>query len=577
VVCWADVYTPASMTEPRAHLRSDAPVDAQGLSGVDPIAEDAADEAAEERRRIAKANLLLRIAEQVDFPTIQESVSKVRQKARSDHVHLAELTQLVVDDVGLTSKLLRIVNAAFYTTAGAGTITSMKRAVALIGVENLELLVATLMVFDRVPKGRNGEAVRHACSTALLSAWLAQHLCESPRHMDAVYLSALFMNLGEMLVSLHAPADSRRIQKKIKDLTRKWSTAPPSDDPSEAESVGKLSHAQSHAIRQHAARDVIGLSFEELGCEVAHQWGWPDHLVRQLRSAYPSEETRRLEVGSGEYLRVLCTAASDLATTLGALPVTESPGELEASLKIHMERFQQETGRVLGLDVDGLIAMGELAVEQRSQIASFLDINPEDIGTERTPSGHALAFKPKVPPVLNGPERVSKGLELAHQSLRMAEVSVAPLDEILQQLVVDLHETLRLQRVVICLRDPASGELRGVAAHGLRAQAVMAAFQVPLANSPDIFSLLCDRASDALIADAADPTIWRSLPRWYSQKAGARTFLVLPMLHRSVVHGLLYADRQMAGSLVLNGAEFKQLQDLRDQLLATMVRLGYVE
>ena len=120
-----------------------------------------------------------RISEHADFPTLRDSIGGIQKISRSERAHLNQLSGLVLNDVGMTSKLLRIINAAFYVSVGGGSITSMDRAVALMGFESVGMLAASLMLFEKAPKGRDGEAVRHACSRALLAGLLAQQLCHS--------------------------------------------------------------------------------------------------------------------------------------------------------------------------------------------------------------------------------------------------------------------------------------------------------------------------------------------------------------------------------------------------------------
>ena len=526
----------------------------------------------EERRRKARANLMMRIAEHVDLPTVKESIGHVRKVARSERAHLSQLSDLVLNDVGLSSKLLRIINAAYYTTGGAGSITSMQRAVALMGFESVEMLAASLMLFERVPKGRDGEAVRDACSNALMSGWLAQQLCHSSRHVEAVYLPALFLNLGEMLVSLHAPVEARIIKKKVKDAlgkSRRLDQPQQGDLAPATQAPTEPSRRQLHEATQWAARDVIGMTFEELGVEVARQWGWPEPLANQLRCLYADDASQ--EVEEHNYTRALCTAAADLAASLNALPVVGPEEELAMARQTCMRQFGDTWGTALNLDGDLLQSVGQWATEQQETIADYLDIAPPNANGERKTSRHGVAFQPKRPPVLNGPDRISKGLEHAYKGMQKSQELAAPMDELIEQLMVDLQEALRLQRIIVCLADTVQGGLRGVKGHGHRAPTVSSVFHVPLGGSQDLFSVLCANARDAIVSDAADPVIWKRLPSWFFQKVGARTFGVLPLTHRFQVRGMIYVDRQMANSLVLTDAELKQLQGVRDHLLRIMV------
>lgn len=530
----------------------------------------------EERRRKALARLMMRISEQADFPSLKDSIGSIQKITRSDRAHLNQLSDLVLGDVALTGKLLRIINAAFYSSGGGGSITSMQRAVALMGFESVGMLAASLMLFERVPKGRDGEAVRHACSRALLSGLLAQQLCHSRKHAESVYLSALFMSLGQMLVAMHFPADARTIKKKTDDavaaLQRQSEANAALHTGAVKDKPTGPSNGQIHAIKQKAAREVIGLTMEELGIEVARQWGWPDALASQLRSLYPSDPTA--EPSDEEYLRVLCTAASDLSVALHDLPKVGKPEELAAARNGCMRQFGESLGVVLRLDPETLPALGELAMEQWVTLSEFLGIKPDANGVIVTSSANAIAFQPKKPPVLKGPDRIAQGLAHTLNGLKAAADSVAPLEEIIEQMMVDLVEALSLQRVIVCLRDPGQSDLKGRMGNGLRAPAAVAAFHVPLGASQDLFSVLCLNAKDALVADAGDPVVAKRLPPWFLQKVGARTFVLLPMTQQATVHGLLYVDRQMAGSLVLSESELKLLKSVRDHLLVAMERRG---
>lgn len=542
------------------------------VEGPEKKGEEVVDE--EERKRKALSRLMHRISEQADFPSLKDSIGTIQKITRSDRAHLNQLSDLVLNDVALTGKLLRIINAAFYSSAGGGSITSMQRAVALMGFESVGMLAASLMLFERVPKGRDGEAVRHACSRALLSGLLAQQLCHSRKHAESVYLTALFMNLGQMLVAMHFPADARTIKKKTDDaaasLLRQAEANAALHTGAVKEKPTGPTNQQLHEIRQKAAREVIGLTLEELGCEVARQWGWPEALTGQLRCLYPSDPER--EPGDEEYMRVLCTAASDLSVALHALPKAGKPEELAAARDECMRKFGETMGIVLRLDPESLPALGEQAMEQWASLSEFLGIKPDANGVVSSPN--AIVFQPRKPPVLKGPDRITQGLAHALNGLKEAADSAAPLEEVIEQMMVDLVEALSLQRVVVCLRDPAHGELKGRTGSGLRSPAVTAAFHVPLGGSQDLFSVLCINAKDAIVTDAGDPVVAKRLPSWFLQKVGARTFALLPLTSHATVHGLIYCDRQMAGSLVLSESELKLLKSVRDHLLVAMERRG---
>lgn len=562
-------------TEPTTEPPADAvdPAVAQPAEATQ-ASDDVVDE--EEWRRKALARLMMRISEQVDFPSLKDSIGTIQKITRSDRAHLNQLSGQVLNDVGLTSKLLRIINAAFYRSAGGGRITSMDRAVALLGFESVGMLAASLMLFEKVPKGRDGDAARLVCSKSLLAGLLAQQLCVTDRHAESVYLTALFMNLGKMLVVMHFPSEARAIQGKLDDAVASLVR--------QAEAVAALhtgavkqppqgpSAAQVQQARDRIGREVLGLTEAELGTEVARQWGWPENLVDQLRPLYPTGPER--ELSPEEYLRTLCSACTDLASDMHKLPRAGKPEDVVAARNACMQGFATGVGLPLDIDLETLVSVGERAMADWADIALLLGIQPDDEGASAGRKSSAVAFQPKPPPPARGPDRISRGLQHALKGLGDGANSYAPLEELIEQMMVDLVEALQLQRMVVCLRAETGGALEGRAATGARASTAMQAFQVPLGGSQDLFSVLCINAKDALVTDAGDPVVCKRLPPWFLQKIGARTFVLLPMTRHATVHGLIYGDRQMAGSLVLSEAELKLLKLVRDQLLLAMDKRG---
>jgi len=132
---------------------------------------------------------------------------------------------------------------------------------------------------------------------------------------------------------------------------------------------------------------------------------------------------------------------------------------------------------------------------------------------------------------------------------------------------------------VFCLRDPKAGALIGRFGLGEGVEAVSAMFRVPLkaaaGNPPDLFSAVCLRGADTLIADAASPAIASRLPRWYRERVAAPSFLLLPMQMKGEPFALIYADQRQAGSIMLGEKELSLLRTLRNQAVMAFKQAGW--
>jgi hypothetical protein len=148
------------------------------------------------------------------------------------------------------------------------------------------------------------------------------------------------------------------------------------------------------------------------------------------------------------------------------------------------------------------------------------------------------------------------------------------LNDVLHMILETMLRALECQRVVFCLRDAKTSALLGRMGIGKDVDVLKAAFRIPLAwqqgATPDLFSVVCVKNADMLIADANAPTIVNRIPPWFREQVQAPTFLLLPLTLKrmgqpDMVLGLIYADKAQAGSLQIDEKELSLLRTLRNQ------------
>ena len=532
----------------------------------------AALEAAEREAQLQR--LLQRMQTHADFPSLKESIRGIQSVARSEKAHLRTLTDEVLGDVALSNKLLRMINTAFYSSVGGGNITSLARAVALMGFQPVGMLATSLTLFDRLPKGPDGARMRKEFGRALMAAMLANQFCPVRRLEESAYITAMFQNLGTMLGWMHFPPEAAQIEAA-------WQA---SDNP-------------DHAALQLASRQVLGMGYEDLAIEVARQWGWPEGLQINLRRLEPSDPEQH--ASKDDYLRVVCTAANHLTVELEKV---NTPEELEVCLASFAKRYAIP----MGLNEDDLPGMVEVAKTQWSDLALMLGFSKIDAqakaeaaaqeklkakelakqqsrgGAAPGASGAARpgerdngpatgARKPVATPVLRTDPAVSAALTTALDTLSKRAMSDAPLSEVMNLVMKQMHEALQLQRVLICLRNGAgNGELVGRLGVGFRADRVVPHFKIPMQPPADLFGLLCTKEADTLISDTADPVIAQRLPLWFKQQVQAPCFVILPLAMNGKPLGMIYGDKGDPNSLQISDGELTLLKALRNQLIIAM-------
>jgi HD-like signal output (HDOD) protein len=498
--------------------------------------------------------LLQRIRAEPDFPTLKESMRSIQRIAQSDDAHLRVLSETVLTDVALAGKVLRLVNAAYYGIAGAGSIDSIGRAVSLLGLQAVAMLAASLLMFERLPMGVDTAHVRELMSRSLLAALVARELCQDPARRERAYLSALFLDLGPLLVAIHLPEADRAIEDRTAELL---------------EQRDQDGHgADAHEAQCAAARQHLGLTLEDLAVEVARDWGWPESVHQEMRRLYPARRDR--PAPDEDYLRVLCTGAADLSAQLHEMDASPSSRDAEPEVGARLQGFGRALGVPLGLDLPGLPGLAGKALASWRSLGELLAPagRPRSRRTRRRPKTGALGAGGSKALALDPAEdrRLTDALADALARASRLALSEDALQPVMQDVADELVRALGVQRVVICLRDPR-GALRGVVGAGRGGQAACAAFHVPMGRSADLFSVLCTQGRDTLISDSAEEVIARRLPDWYAERVGAATFLVLPLKVSGRVVGLVYGDRQEARSLVVGPRHLSLLEALRNQLV----------
>ena len=153
-----------------------------------------------------RMELLKRIADNPSIPSPPPMVMRVLEKASKPDTTVAELSQLIQVDAGLSGKVLRIVNSALFGLSRPAS--SVQRALAVVGVNSTRLLLlATCLPEMWDPKKMAPQLRQRYWRASVAGAIVAHALSQRMRYRDAEddMAAALLRDLGELILSkLHA-------------------------------------------------------------------------------------------------------------------------------------------------------------------------------------------------------------------------------------------------------------------------------------------------------------------------------------------------------------------------------------
>jgi len=128
-----------------------------------------------------------------------------------------------------------------------------------------------------------------------------------------------------------------------------------------------------------------------------------------------------------------------------------------------------------------------------------------------------------------------------------------------------LYRSNCFDHVLICSIDSTGRELIGRIGLGRQADALKRAARIPLTASGDVFYAATGKHVDILIADTGAENIRSRIPKWYADKVGARSFILLPITLGNRTVALIYGDRRDT-SLQLPPQTLNLIKAIRNQV-----------
>jgi len=501
--------------------------------------------------------LIERMQRRGEFPALSAAVAGIQSATNSDRQSVSELTHEVLKDVALTQKLLRLVNSVHYAHASRGTVSTVSRAVALVGFDTVRNLALSLVLLEHMSDTRQAGRMREEFLRALMAGSVASALCTLSSESEEAFIGAMFQNLGRMLTSFYFPLEATEIRELVQS--------------------GKYQTGE-----EGAAMKVLGLGFEEFGTGVARLWGLPDGLQRCMRKPIGSPPLRPPELPA-ERLRWVTLAGNAVVDAL-----LQGGGS-------HLRQVAERYARSLGQQPQEILDATARAREKLAGLAELLNLKPAPGATasqllftspaESPPpqedplARHALRASPPAPsgfaPLArrNNPQVVDLLAAGVHD---IATVMSEPyqVNDVVRMVIETMFRALAFQRIVFCLRDAKTDTLVGRLGLGEGWLAVANVLKVPLKSHGDLFAAVCLKGADTLITDTSEPRMAARLPPWYRQQVHAQAFLLLPLMSKQMPFALIYADHAAPGGIVLDEKELALLRTLRNQTVAAFRHQG---
>ncbi|MBY0577472.1 MAG: protein kinase [Burkholderiales bacterium] len=483
--------------------------------------------------------LLRRIRHKSDFPALSQAISAVNKIVAADRESISNLSNVILRDFSLTNKLIKLVNAATYGQFG-GAISTISRAIVILGFDTVRSVAVTLMLFEHLQNKSQAAKLKDEIISTFFSGVLAREMAPKGSNAEEGVICAMFYNLGRLLAAFYFPE--------------------------EVAEIGKLLERMSE---EAAAVSVLGITYEELGVGIAQSWHFPDRIVSSMRKI-TEEKIREPESEFGK-LRVLTNLSNELRQ------IAQSGNSGEKSQKLHelATRYHDAmpvSEKMLGRAIEE--SMKKFMIETK-----ILGLNSRDSiflkNVNQWSGGHAGDTKSveeefqktiKVDNALE-PAKQDAGSMLAAgiQDITNVMIEEYDLNDLLRMILETIYRSMDFSRVLLCIKDAKQNVMAGRFGFGQGAEAVAKQFRFPLSGPADVFLVALKEGLDIFISDIDAENIRGRIPTWYRTGIDAKSFILFPIIVDKKPIGMLYADQIEANRLKIDAKELSLLKTMRNQ------------
>lgn len=513
--------------------------------------------------------LLRRMRHKSDFPALSDSVSAINKLTNSDRESINKLSNTILKDYALTNKILRFVNSAYYRQAGGGNISTVSRAVIVLGFDAIRNIAITVLLFEHMQDKGSAHDLKEGFLRSNLAGLVARDASRNfmAHDCEEAFICAMFRDLGQMLAQYYFSEEVDAIHILMQ---------------------------QKQMSETAASTQVLGISLEELGIAIARSWGFPSSIVNSMRSL-PEGVVKKPQTRD-EMLRVVSSFANEMCTLIASTASEDKAVAIKALSSRYSGSMPFSEKQLQGVVERSYVELEQVATTLHAnlkqspfarQIKAFTrhgepEPGAETIGSSESLRGASLEqtlvdggmtlVNEPIPDLEDSDEAVARDnaesvLAAGIQDISNSLVDDFSLNDILRIIIETMYRAIGFKRVLLCLKDVRTGMMAGRFGFGPDTSEIVRYFKFPLAYAPDVFHLSSTKGADILISNIDDAKIADKIPAWYRQHVPARTFVLLPLNIKQTPVAMIYCDMDKPGSIVISERELQLLKTLRNQAI----------
>lgn len=407
---------------------------------------------------------------QDSFLSFSRQVSNVNKILTMKYSSANDIADVILKDMALTSKVLKLVNSSFYRHFSNKGISTISEAMIILGTDEVRSAAAGLKIYEMMSGLANAKLLRDKSLKGLQRSIMARQIALEGGYKDAnsLQISAMIYDFGEYIVALFAPDKYIQIEVAMDDDTLSL---------------------------QAASKSILGLSYSDLGRLVALKLHLPENIVNTMRPV-TNFGVKGEEISEGDRHRYACAFTREMCD----IPMDK---DLDQSLGQIMDITAKYKG-VLAIGMSKALELAKTSRDKMMKHAALLNIDPDlDKAISRS-SG------------VKNMDSLNAGLKKIQENLD----SQLSIHEIFTNIVGTLFESFYFTQVCIAIKKKETQTMDARFVKGDNSQEFFKGFSFKLANSLDIFNHAVLKKREVIVKDIHEKKYKKKIPSWYMDRFG---------------------------------------------------------
>ena len=210
------------------------------------------------RNILTQDSLMKLITEMKSLPSLPDVYLKLQELLKCPDIRIDRISNLIASDVGMTAKILQLVNSSFFGVANR--IREPGHAVRMLGLDSIKTLVLSVHIFSMFDKDTlkgfpMGRLKEHNTNVATLAKRIAEIAIPEKKAAEEAFIEGLLHDCGKIILIERLPEKYKQVLDLVE--TRKITLC-------------------------DAEKDIFGTTHADVGAYLLGLWGMSDSMLETV-------------------------------------------------------------------------------------------------------------------------------------------------------------------------------------------------------------------------------------------------------------------------------------------------------